>query len=457
MPEVVIAGAGISGLACAHALARRGRDVLLIDAAPRAGGKIRSERTRGYLVEHGPSGILLREPAMSDLLTDLGLRERAIPTRDAASKKLLCSGGVLRAVPRSPGELLRSPLLSLRGKARLLAELLVPRGGSADETLAGFARRRFGAEAARQIFDPLVSGIFAGDMETLSVAAALPSLARLEREHRSVIAGAARSGSALGGATISFPDGLEELVQALERSLGERVRLGVTLRAIAKTKNGFRLQLEAGGGVEGGGALQTLETEQVVIALPANAAASVFVEWEPGLAAALAAIPYAPLAVVSLGYEDVPRGRLDAFGFLAGRREHVDLLGAVFSSASFDGRAPRGGELVSARLGGALRPDLAALGEDELVARASADLGRLLALGREPTFRHVVKHERALPQYTTGHQDRVAAVEAAERRHAGLHFCGSAYRGAGIPDCVRDGVRVAGRVAANAPAPAAVT
>jgi oxygen-dependent protoporphyrinogen oxidase len=436
--RTVVVGAGISGLVAARTVARRGLDPLVLESAPRAGGKVRSTRSEdGFLSEDGPSSFLARDPALVELIRDLGLESRLVPARADARRRFVAHERELHPVPAGPLALARSRLLPTGAKLRLFGDLLLPRGPAGhgdDETIAAFATRRLGPRAAERVFAPLATGIFAGDASSLSLPAALPALARLERDHRSLIVGAVRE--AVGGSGLfTFRDGVSELTEALARELGPRLRTGVSLLEIERAAHGFTLHLERNGRRE------ALEADAVVLAVPADAASRALAALDPDASDALGAIPYAPVAIVDLGWRTAPRP-VGGYGFLVARDERSALMGCLFPSTAFDGRANPGGLLVSARLGGALRPGLARASDETLHAIVMGELRRYLGLEGAPDFVRIIRHERALPQYVLGHRERVEAALAAEARHPGLHFAGNALRGLGIPDCVREATRV---------------
>jgi len=447
-PRVLIAGGGISGLALAHRLRKSGIEPLVLEAAGRAGGKIRSERNGGYLCEWGPAGLLDREPEVARLIGELGLERHVATALPAARRRFVVAGQRLLAVPGSAGELLRTPLLAPAAKLRVLGDLAVGRGPCAhggEESVADFARRRLGRGAAERLFYPLVSGMYAGDPEQISIGAALPWLVELERRDRSLLLGGLRMLAGArrrpGRGLISFAEGLEELPRALARELGDRLELDATLERIERVDGSLRA------GVCVRGQRRTLAADALVLALPAPEASRAVAPLVPELCAPLHAIPYTPVALVYLGY---PPGALarppDGYGFLVAPGESPGLLGAVFASAVFDGRAPGAHTLVSARIGGARSPELVALPDAELLELATAQLAPLLGARSAPTFFRVVRHQQALPQYTMGHAGRVAAVDAAEQREPGLYFTGNAYRGLGLPDCIRNAATLAARI-----------
>jgi len=446
----LVAGAGISGLALAHALAARGVEPLVVEADAQVGGKIRSERDDGWLWEHGPAGFIDRDPAVRELLAALDLAPRALPASEAARRRCVASGGRLLEVPTSAAQLVTTPLLPFFAKLRALADFVLPRGPIAagrDESVAAFARRRLGPTAAAQVFYPLVSGLYAGDPDAISLPASFPWVADLERRHRSLIVGAAREVLAArrrgaGARLLSFEDGVQTLPRAIALRLVERVRGGVEVKRVEPAPGGFRVAL-----VDRGREEEAL-FPAVALAVPAHAAAPVVAGFAPALADTVGAIPYAPVTLVYAGFRRAGFARPpDAYGFLVPPGEPSRLLGAVFASCVFPARAPAGHELVSCRLGGARHPELAAAGDAALAALVRDELGRYLGAREAPVFLRVVRHRRALPQYTLGHARRLDVIDAAERAHPGLFLTGNAYRGLGIPDCIRNAPPLADRVA----------
>lgn len=441
MRRCVVIGAGISGLSLAHELTRRGIDVRVYEAAPRAGGKIASERQGAYLVEHGPAGFFGGVPAVEALVRELGLDARRLWAGPAARRRGVVIGGAFVEVPTAPLALARSPLLSWRGKLRLLADLVLPCGRAADESIAAFSRRRLGVEATERLVYPLISGLYAGDAETISLGAAFPPLRALEREHRSLILGALRTRPRAAAELSSFRDGMAELTAALASGLGERLRTGAPVTAIARRRGRFQLT------VEEADTRAPVEADAVVLAVPAHAAAPLVAPLDFPAARAAGMIPYVPVVLVNLAYGAEPaRG---AYGFLVGPRERSPLLGAVFVSDVYAHRAPAGELWISARIGGARAPALAERSDADLVALANGELRRVLGLRGPLGYTRVIRHAQALPQYTLGHADRLGVLDAAERRLPGLYFTGNAYRGLGVRECIGHAAPLAERIAAE--------
>jgi oxygen-dependent protoporphyrinogen oxidase len=438
MKRIVIAGAGISGLSLAFQLERQGASVLVLESAARAGGKIETDRRDGYICERGPASYLDRGNSITPLVHALGIAARVLPAFPAGERRLVVAAGRLHDTPLDARALLGSRLLSWPGKLRLLADLLLPRGPSAagvDESVEAFALRRLGSQAGERLLQPLVSGLYAGDAHQVSLPSAFPTMAAMEREQRSLILGlrAERQRAKKGDAPrlSSFVSGLDELPSALARSLGDRLRLGVRLTQVERSGQGFRLS------VEDKGQGSTLDADALVLAIPAHEATQVIRPLSSDLSTVLAEIPYVPVVLAHLGYSLAALSAPpQAYGFFVPASERLKILGAIFASAILAGRAPERFSLFSLRMGGARHPDMLNLPDEELVALAHADLRGLLGLGAAPSFAHVVRHARALPQYTLGHMQRVAALEAGERQFPGLYFHGNAYHNAGVPELV---------------------
>ena len=350
-----VVGGGISGLAVAQLLVARGHDVTLIDDAPAAGGLIGSARKSGFLCEHGPQAVLDGPDETRALIDAAALTARALPALPAARRRFVRIGGALRPFPASPPALIKTNLLSARGKLRLLAEPFIGRAAAgADESIVDFVARRFGREAAERAAAPALIGVYAGDAAKLSVRAALPRLAALEREHGSILRGLRRARRAGGrgfGRPVSFPDGLGELPAALAAALGTR-RIAGRAEGIEPTAGGgWRVAV---------GGRAPVDAERVVIATPAAATAALLAPHAPAAAAALRDIPHAPVAVVCVGFHSA-QGLgmdLDAYGFVVARGENIALLGCQYETSVFPGRAPEGGVLLRALIGGSFAPAL---------------------------------------------------------------------------------------------------
>ncbi len=407
--KIAVLGAGISGLAAAHFLARTA-EVVVFEARGRVGGNIRTDTLDGCRVEWGPNGFLDSEPATLDLVADLGLGARLQPADPAAARRFIWRDGHLRALPSKPMGFLISPCLPLAARLRALAEPFIRSRSGDDESVFDFARRRLGHGAAEILVDGMVTGIFAGDPKRLSVASAFPRLLALEAEHGSLVRGARGRGLGPPGRLTSFDHGLQVLVDALAQRLD--VRLGTPIEAWADLlEDGF---------------------DRVVCTLPAARAAAIV----PGeLANLLRRIPTAPVAVVALAFDPpapVPR----AFGFLVPHGQGLPILGALCDSSIFPGRAPAGRHLVRVLVGGRRNADAVDLADDRLVDLAFHSLERAWGLLPAPTAHGVVRHRVGIAQYERGHARLLREIET--NCPPQLRLAGSSYRGVALNACIRE-------------------
>ena len=447
--RVAVVGGGISGLTAAHRLVADGHDAILIDEAPQPGGLIASARIDGFLCERGPQAVLDGAEEVRALVAGAGLAERAIRALPASRRRFVYVGGKLRPFPASPPALIKTDLLSAAGKLRLLCEPFVKRraADAPDESVFAFIARRFGTEAAERAAGPALIGVYAADAAAISVGAAFPRLAALEREHGSVLRGLLRSrGGARMGRPLSFPDGLGELPRALAAALGSRWLTGraAALEPRAQSGAGWRVLLEGGA--------PPVDADRVVLATPAAAGAGLLAPHAPAAAAALRAIPHAPVAVVCLGFHATDAARmgmdLDAYGFVAARGEGVRLLGCQYESSVFPGRAPAGAVLLRALLGGTFDPALVDADDATLAAQAVADLRRTAGLRREPDLVQVWRARPGIPQVDAGQTARLRAIDGDLGRLPGLTLIGQAVRGVGVSACIQAATAAARQVGA---------
>ncbi len=435
-PRTIVVGGGLSGLSAAWALAGPGRDALVLEAAPRAGGAVRTQRRDGFLLETGPNTV---RPAAElwRLIEELGLAGDVLLS-DPRAPRYVDFGGVLHPLPMSPGGLVSSRLLTAGGKLSLLAEPFRRPAPRADESVHDFVARRLGPEAADRLVEPFVAGIFAGSSARLSAAAAFPSLVRWEREHGSIVRGAIAGrrskpkGPALPRGLLSFREGLETLPRTLAMRLGDAFRPDAAVPSI---------EPRAGGGWTVHASTGPLEADRVILATPAHRAAAVVEGFAPEAARALAAIPHPPLAILHLSWPESALARpLVGFGHLVCPDPARRILGAVWSSSLFAGRAPAGRVLLTVFMGGTRDPEAPSLADAELVGLAARDLEAEGLVRGSPDLVLLTRWERAIPQYERGHDERIAALAAAEARWPGLRFLGNYRGGISVADVVRTGL-----------------
>jgi oxygen-dependent protoporphyrinogen oxidase len=445
-PRVVVVGGGLSGLAAAVRIrdAIPGCTVTVLEELARPGGNVRTIRRDGFVVEAGPNGFLDSNPATVALCRDVGLGDRLVPASDDSRKnRFLFLNDRLIKLPSSPLGILTTPVLSVRGRLALLREPFRRRPASlpADESVAAFARRRFGREAADTFVDALVTGIQGGDSEQLSLRAAFSRLAAFEAEAGSVLRGFLRAKKSKHGPTRmwSFPEGMQTLTDTLAERLGTTVITGVAVSRIERSDTAWRVRASGS---------NAWDADVVVLTTPAYRQAELLEPIDADLAADIAAIPYNRITVVALGYReaDAPH-RPDGFGYIAPRQTRRAVLGVQWCSQIFPGRAPPGCVLWRALCGGVHRGDVCDLADDDLARTVQAEMKHVLGVTGEPVFREIVRWPRAIPQYVVGHADRLARIDARVAQLPGMFLGGNAYRGIAINDCSHQGAELATRVA----------
>jgi len=449
--RVVVVGGGVAGLTTAYRLLRAESDspeVTVLEADETPGGKVRSAVVGGLELEAGPDSLLARKPAAVELAKELGIDD-LVPA--ATGKTFIWSDGRLLRFPTGPfgistdvGEMLRWPGMSYAGKVRAGADLVLPaRKEMGDESLGSLLRRRIGDEATDKLVAPLLGGLFAGDIDRLSVQATFPELGAWERDHGSLVRGARAASNAARGRTpppmfVRLRGGLRRLTEALAEAVGpERLRCGVTVEEVRREGDGYVLVAD---GTE-------YPADAVVFASPAFATADLVEALAPDAARELRQIPYVSTAVALLVYAEGTGSELpDSSGFVVPRGRLAmtacTLVSRKWPDESFGDRA-----VVRCFVGATGTQEDLERSDEELLAVLSSEIADVLPLPEMQDDAQVIRWPSAMPQYEVGHLERVAAIERA--LPPGTFVVGQAYRGAGIPDCVRQGGEVAGRVLAT--------
>ena len=439
--RVVVVGGGVAGLATAFHLRAlspdRPPEVVVLEGSDRAGGKVRTDVDGGCVRERGPNGFLDDVPETMDLVRALGLEGRLRRANASAANRYLFHGEGLWKIPSGPFELLATRLLPLGAKLRILAEPFVGRRQGGDESVYDFARRRLGEEPARLLVDAMAAGVFAGDARALSLRSAFPTIHALEAEHGSLLRGLRARRRQRGGAAAlrSFDGGMQVLTDALAARLGGAVRTGKRAMGLERRGSGWVVQAADG---------ESFEGDAVVCAAPAADMAFLLGRGDPRWRTELEGIPVAPVAVVTLRYreEDAPKA-LRGFGFLVPSGERPRVLGVLWESTVFEGRAPAGEVLLRAMLGGARAPEVVNRADDDLVRIVREDLRLTMAIEADPLEARVFKWFQGIPQYVVGHEERLLRLEEIRAGAPGLHLTGNSYRGVSVNLCVKDALRTA--------------
>ncbi|MFZ3072254.1 MAG: protoporphyrinogen oxidase [Thermodesulfobacteriota bacterium] len=463
---MVIIGGGIAGLSTAYSLIEHSRlkgvkdlHITLIEKSSGLGGNIKTENIDGFLVEGGPDCFLSEKPWAMELIKRLGLETSLLPTRKPRGKTFvyhkgklhLLPEGVILMVPTRMIPLAFSSLISIQGKLRMALEFFIPkRKEKTDESLGDFVRRRLGKEALDKIAEPLVAGVHAGDPETMSVRASFPKFVELEENHGSLIRGMLARMKAMRAHTkpgvksnitmfMTLRHGLTELISAIVSKLeGVEIKTGIKVKGVLKKGNGYEVLVEGS---------PSIEADSVVIAAPAYAAAELVKTLDKELSEKLLTIPYVSTATVSIGYKrkDIAHP-LDGFGFIVPKIEKRKLMAATWSSIKWEGRAPEDSVLIRCFIGGAKNEELVSLNDKEMTDVVRSELKEIMGIDAEPLFVRVFRWIKAMPQYTIGHETRVLKIEELAGKHSGLYLTGSAFKGIGISDTVREGEVTAKKV-----------
>lgn len=457
MNRIVIIGGGIAGLAAAYYAKKNIPDahIAVIEAASHWGGKIMTDRVSfndvQFIIEGGPDSFLAAKPWGVALCKELGLAERlhgANPNQKNTyvlkkGRLLPIPEGLTMMIPSNISSMLRSRLISWFGKLRMGLDLLLPtKTNNGDESLGAFVSRRFGREAYENFIEPLMSGIYAGDGDQLSLLSTFPYLRDLELKYGSLVRGARQvrkqsNGQAVHGSRSAFltpVTGLAEVVESLVENLssnGATLCLDTRASRITRYSESGTWKTEFDTGA-------SIESDALILATPAYVSGTLLASFDPDLESVLQSIPYASTATVSLAYplSDVPR-ELDGYGYVIPRSEGRKALACTWTTTKFPYRAPEGHALIRVFIGRAGQ-DIP-WNENELFELAKEELNLTLSVTAEPLVSRVFMWDKAMPQYNLGHPEILSHIDAALENHPGLAVAGNGYRGIGIPDCIHSG------------------
>ncbi|MGD0497783.1 MAG: protoporphyrinogen oxidase [Bryobacteraceae bacterium] len=450
MPDTVIIGGGISGLSTAYYLAKGGAPSTIVESRPRLGGVIQTERVEGCTIETGPDSFLSIKPAALELIRELGLAGEVIGSNDHLRKTYVLKGGRLLPLPDglmmvAPTKilpLLATSLLSWGTKLRMATELIrAPKPTDRDESVAQFVFEHYGAEAVDYLAEPLLSGIYGGSPDVLSVAAVLPRFVELANRYgsltRGVLAERAKAAGARAHGAVPPPlfrtlkGGLGQLVDAMAARIGGYVEVR---RARAETveRHGAGFRVRADG--------DWIEANHVVIACEAHSGAELLRIVDARLGELLGAVPYSSSMTVALGFDAADfRRPPEGFGFLVPRKERRRLIACTWVGTKFPYRVPEGKIVARCFLGGMEDAAILAEPDDAIVAAVLAELRDIAGVTAQPRFTRIARWPRSMAQYAVGHPQRLAEIEARTAAIPGLHLAGNAYTGIGVPDCIRMG------------------
>ncbi len=454
---IAIVGGGISGLSTAYFLEKEARaagrplQTIIIEREAQLGGKIATTQRNGFVFEGGPESFVTRKPEAWELCRELGLQDRLVGTA-GSGKNYVLHNGRPRIVPTNPITFATSPLLSGKGKLRILKEPFVPpRADNGDESLGAFLRRRIGDEAVDNLAKPAISAIYLGDVDQMSVQVSFDRFAQLERENGSLVKGmfalmkqkkAERKASGQPRQKkppfATLRGGLMELVEALAEQIEGEILTDTAVTAL-HYKQQYELVLADG---------RTLTADAVILAIPTYAMADLLAEHDARIAGQLGSVIYTPVTTVNVAFnrQDVP-DPFDGFGVVIPESEASQLLAVEGMSVKFPHRAPDDQFVLRAFVGGQSRTDLVDLPDDELIALVRQELAAIFGIEAEPTAVHITRWQPANPQPAVGHLALITEIE--ERLQTSLprlYLTGAGMRGQGIPDCIRQSQALAEQV-----------
>ncbi len=442
MFDIAIIGAGISGLTCGFYLNRAGLKIAIIDAG-RAGGAMQSQKHGPYLLEAGPNSLRGNSPDLLQLIADLNLEDQLIESSPLAKKRYLYRDGALIPTPSSPPAAITTQLIPFSEKLKVLREPFVPPTSKPDESIRDFVSRRISPWFADNLIDPVITGIYAGDTTKLSVRSSFPKMWEFEQQYGSLIKGTIKSKRGTPQSVkpkpnkgiFSFKNGLHTLIAALKNVLEGAVVEGNAVTRIQMIDGGYHL------------VGPNIDAKRIIIGSPAYSAADLIDTYDTPLAAQLRAIEHPHVSVVSLAFKrrDVSHP-LDGFGYLVPSNQKRDILGCIFSSTLWEGRAPNDEVLLTVMLGGSKRPEMRDWTNEDLMAAAEREVRETLSITGAAVFQHVTRWQKAIPQYHLGHYKLIEAIEAFEQKNPNIHLLSNYRGGVAIGSCVTNATELAKRL-----------
>jgi oxygen-dependent protoporphyrinogen oxidase len=455
MGSVIVIGAGISGLTVAWRLHRAGVNVTVLEKEAYPGGTMRTDIDGEWMIEAGPNSALETTPLFQQLFSELGIVDQVRYANKAADKRYIMRNGKLHALPMSPSAFFSSSLWTAGGKLRLLKEPFVGKAEK-EETIAEFVERRLGREFLDYAINPFVAGVYAGNPEQLSVRSAFPKLYALEEKYGGLIKGMikgrrerkVRAEKAKDRAKMfSFVKGMGTFPEAIARQLGKAVQYNCAIESIwmNASVNGNRKTLTVSYSVHG--APRFVAADAVVLSTPAHSTAWIVQEFAPDLSATLDKIYYPPVVEVFLGYRNEQIGiPLDGFGYLIPAVEKRKILGTIWSSVLFEGRAPAHHAAFTTFLGGARQPQLTQLDDASVMHLVTSELAAIMAIKGGPMYIRINRWNKAIPQYNLGYGKVVQEIEECEKENPGLYFCSNYRGGISVGDCIMSSDRTSSEV-----------
>jgi oxygen-dependent protoporphyrinogen oxidase len=452
--NIVVLGAGISGLTTAYLLSKKGFDVTILEKKNEVGGSVDTFFENGYLFDRGPNSGLETTPVLSQLVNDLGLQDELVYADKTSNKRYILRNNELHPLPMSPSLFLKTRLFSSKAKFRLMAEPFVGRSEDGyNQSIAEFVKRRLGKEFLDYAIDPFVAGVYAGNAEDLSVKSAFPKLYDLEEKYGGLIIGTVRSmrerkqraeKAKQSAKMFSFKKGMGVLTKALSDNLSGKVLLFSEAIKIEKDSHGYKIIYNHAGSTK------TISADIIISTIPAYAASPLFKSIDENLCTHLDTIYYPPVLVLFLGYNksDICRS-LDGFGFLIPSKERKSFLGAIWSSTIFPYRVPDDKAAFTLFIGGARDPEVGNTDKEILIGKVREEFQKLMMIDAGPVYVSYKYWNRAIPQYNIGYVEHEKYFDRFEKINPGLILSGNYRGGISIGDCLKNAELITNKVMFN--------
>ncbi|WP_430787775.1 protoporphyrinogen oxidase [Virgibacillus flavescens] len=456
--NIVIVGGGITGLSAAYYLQKEIREqnlpyqVKLVEASDRLGGIIRTEKKDGFTIERGPDSFLSRKTPAVKLAAEVGLDDQLVRNSTGQAYILVKNKlhkiprGFHMGIPRTKRPLLFSPLFSIKGKMRTGLDYVLPKSKKKeDQSLGGFFRHRFGNELVDNLIDPLLSGIYSGDIDDMSLMATFPNFYQLEQKHGSLIKGLDKtlpkttgSKKQNPGMFYSFKGGFESLVNGIEQRLEDNtVTLNTAVDHIEKKEHGYHLLLSNG---------EVFKADAVVMATQHLTLPKIFSQYD--FFHEFDSVPATSVANVAMAFDQSAiKKDIDGTGFLVAKNSDFRITACTWTHKKWPETTPAGNVLLRCYLGRPTDQDVVDLSDEEIKAIVLKDLSKIMKIDQEPKFSVITRWKNARPQYTVGHTERLANVrDAMDEALPGVYLAGSSYEGVGVPDCIDQGEKAVANV-----------
>lgn len=446
--NIAIVGAGITGLLIAWKLQKNGLNVEIFERKAEPGGAIKTVRMDDWQAEYGPNTLLLKDRKVAELLAELGLSGEKQVANPEAEKRFIVKNGKLEPLPSSMVSAIQTPIFSLSGKLRVIAEPFIPKSKDRDQTVAEFVKRRLGEDVLDYALNPFVAGIYANRPEDLSLRHAFPLMDNLEQEYGSIIWGAVagakkrkQDSSRVARELISFEKGLQQLPNTIASEIN-KLHLNHEVQSVNKSENQWTIKTKMG---------EYGPYDQVVLNTPLYKLNRELIPIREEQLKILQKVNYPPLSVMLLGFkkEDIEHD-LDGFGFLVPEKENRKILGALFSSTLFSNRAPEDSHLITVFIGGGRQPQLAGKNSEELFDIVMDELRELIGVTGEPQFKDHIYWPKSIPGYHVGYDDILQTLSDVEAENDGLIFAGNFRNGISVPDCIKNGLKIADEITQKA-------